>query len=389
MPLNENLYKAIAAAWDQTPKIINEGEQAQVDYPVPIISFIDTAITPIATNRIHGGEQYTICCPFCGDTRHRLYFSYLWATTITVGGATYRCSDSLVRCFNEECQRVPANKNLIRSRMSAILEDKNLLESIQVTAVESEKVTQLANQVPIPPNLRSITDPLVPEYVRHYWTRVRGYSPEVLDKYGVKFTYLNYPVRAGARLCQQMVTIIPVYQDGDYWFYQIRLIPINGNPELGYERDQLGVELPKYIIPHGSRKNWALYNIDNAVNYKTVYLVEGVSDVWRIGDAAVARFGKTLSRAQMVLLKEKLFNKRLVIVPDMDDPQAYEEALRQQIMLQNSNVFSDVLISSLDSGLDPGDLRGNPGEVQSCLESHIILQENNMKSQFGSQGLLY
>lgn len=389
MPLNESLYKAIATAWDQVPKIINEGEQASVDYPVPVISFLEEAITPIATNRIHGGEQYAICCPFCTDKRHRLYFSYLWGATIHVGSATYRCSDSLVRCFNEECQRVPEYKNEIRSKLSAILSDSNLLESIQVTAAEPEATTQLSNQVPLPPNLRSITDPLVPEYVRSYWLRYRGYSAEILDRYGVKFTYLDHPVRAGAPMCQQMVTIIPVYQGGDYWFYQIRLIPINGDPKLGYERDQLGVELPKYIIPHGSRKNWALYNIDNAQSSKTVYLVEGVSDVWRIGDAAVARFGKTLSRAQIVLLKEKLFNKRLVIVPDMDDPQAYEEALRQQVMLQNSRVFSDVLISSLDSGQDPGDLRGNPEEVQSCLENHIILQENNMSSQYGSLGLLY
>lgn len=387
--LNERLYKAIAVAFEQTPRIVNEGEQATVDYPVPVISFLDSAVTPIATNRIHGGEQYAVCCPFCGDSRFRLYFSYLWAEYLQVGGSLYRCSDSLVRCFNEECQRVPEQKNYIRNKLGELLQHADRLPSVQVTAAEPEDTKQLSNQVPLPGNLRSITDQLVPEYVRRYWVGFRGYSPDVLDKYGVRFTYLDYPVRAGAPMCQQMVTIIPVYQGGDYWFYQIRLIPINGDPELGYERDQLGVELPKYIIPHGSRKNWALYNIDNAQSSKTVYLVEGVSDVWRIGDAAVARFGKTLSRAQIVLLKEKLFNKRLVIVPDMDDPQAYEEALRQQVMLQNSRVFSDVLISALDSGQDPGDLRGNPEEVQSCLESHIILQENSITSRFGNRELLF
>ena len=389
MPLNENLYKALSAVFADTPRIVNEGESAQVDYPPPILSIVDSAVTPIAASRIHGGEQYCVCCPFCGDRRYRLYFSYLWAAKILLGSTAYRCTDSLVRCFNEECQRVPANKNLLRSQLGAILADDNRLQSISVVAAEPEVDRGLANQVPMPPNLKDIMDPVVPEYVRRYWLTVRGYSPEVLRHYQVKFAYLDRPLKAGAPMCQQMVTVIPVIQNGEYWFHQLRLIPINGDPARGYETDQLGMELPKYIIPHGSRKNWALYNIDNAVFSSTVYLVEGVSDVWRIGDSAVARFGKTLSRAQIVTLKEKLFGKRLVIVPDMDDPQAYDEALRQQTILSSSGVFSEVLLSTLDPGKDPGDLRGNQREVQQCLESHIILQGNHMSSQFGNQGILY
>lgn len=389
MPLNDNLYKAIAEVFGEPPRIINEGEQAQVDYPPPILSILDSAITPIAANRIHGGEQYCECCPFCGDKRYRLYFSYLWAARIDMGGAIYRCTDSLVRCFNEECQRIPANKNLIRAQLGAILSDENRLQSVNVTAADPVSEVSLANQVPLPPNLKDIMDPTVPEYVRQYWLGVRGFDVDTLRHYGVSFAYLNHPLKAGAPMCQQMVTVIPVVQNGEYWFHQIRLIPILGDPNRGYEKDQLGSELPRYIIPHGSRKNWALYNVDNAIFASTVYLVEGVSDVWRIGDSAVARFGKTLSRAQIVILKEKLFGKRIVIVPDMDDEQAYEEALRQQVMLAGSGVFSDVLISALDPGQDPGDLRGNQKEVQACLESRISLPAGNTKSQYGSRDILY
>jgi hypothetical protein len=387
--LNDKLYTALYKVFGE-PRVVNQGEEAQVELPIPVMTFLGDAVTQVPANSIHRGEQYCVCCPFCGDKRYRLYFSYLWNTNISVGGVTYHCSDRLIRCFNEECQRNPANRQMIQTQLAELLsQDMEVISTPTIGLADSTAGQSLANQVPLPGNLRDIDDPMVPEYVRWYWLGHRKFTPEVLKHFGVKFAYLDRPVRAGASMCQQMVTVIPVYQSGDYWFYQLRLIPISGDVSRGYERDMLGEELPKYIIPHGSRKNWALYNIDNAVNYPTVYIVEGVSDVWRIGDAAVARFGKTLSRAQIVLLKEKLFNKRLVIVPDMDDEQAYDEALRQQVMLKDSGVFTDVLISRLEPGIDPGDLRGNSGEVQACLEQHINLEANNTLSAFGSPDLLF
>lgn len=387
--LNDALYKALHAVFGEAPRVVNEGEQAQVEYPIPVLSFLDEAVTQIPASKVHRGEQYCVCCPFCGDKRYRLYFSYLWDTVINTSGGQYHCSENLVRCFNEDCQRVASNKSMILTQLRSALADKNLLSNTQVASADTESRGSLENHVPLPDNLRSINDPLVPSYVRDYWVGERGFDADTLEHYGVRFTYLNYPIKAGAPICQQMVTIIPVVQEGKYWFYQIRLIPIGGKTSQGYERDQLGMPLPKYIIPHGSRKGWSLYNIDNACNYSTVYIVEGVSDVWRVGDAAVARFGKTLSRAQTILLKERLFGKRLVIVPDMDDDQAFDEALRQSTMLKNTGVFSDVVLSVLDRGVDPGDLRGNKEEVRRCLEKHISSQVEDIISHYGSQELLY
>lgn len=390
-PLNEGLFKALTLAFGE-PRIINQGQAAEINYPPPIMmNLIGDEITPIYTNNIHGGEQYAVCCPFCGDKRYRLYFSYLWNAEVNLGHSRYRCSDSLVRCFNEECQRNPEHKQLIRSKLGEILQDKALLSKVDVSAIASSfnEESELANQVPLPPNLHDITDREVPDYVRRYWVNVRGYSTETLKAFGVKFAYLDYPLKAGAPICQQMITVIPVIQGGDYWFHQLRLIPINGDPSKGYEKDQLGNELPKYIIPHGSKKNWALYNKDAAQYHQTIYVVEGVTDVWRIGGCAVARFGKTLSRAQKSILKTEFAGKRLVLVPDMDDPQAYDEALLQQATLKDCEVFKDVQISKLEQGEDPGDLRGNPGEIQKCLLSNIILQDSLIQSQFGSQDILF
>ena len=190
--LNEGLYKALTVAFGDV-HVINPGVSAEVDYPPPLThGLIEEPIpTPIYANRIRGGEQYAVCCPFCGDKRYRLYFSHLWNADLTLGSIVYHCSDSLVRCFNEECQRKPENKNLIRSKLASILGDSHLLSTVDASNVASvfQEESELANQVPLPPNLHDIKDKEVPEYVRRYWLKERGYDEGLLKSFGVKFTY--------------------------------------------------------------------------------------------------------------------------------------------------------------------------------------------------------
>lgn len=338
--LNEKLYKAIAYVFRQTPRIVNEGVRASIDFPPPVVSMYNT-VTTLEHTRIKGGEQYYICCPFCGDTRFRMNFSYLWDANLTMGSTTYHCSSSLFNCYNEHCQDIPQNRQSVIESLRRAMGDDNIIKSVEISEeiVDNSNESRISNQVPLPPGLKSITDPTIPYYVRDYWLGERKYTIDDLEHFGVKFAYLNYPVKAGAPVCRQMVTIIPVVQDDEYWFYQIRLIPIGGDSSNGYEKDQLGDELPRYIIPRGSKKSWALYNIDKAEYQPTVYILEGPTDVWRVGDAGIARFGKTLSAAQISQIKIKLNGKRLVIVPDMDDPDALELAVKQRMILDQTQQF--------------------------------------------------
>ena len=54
--------------------------------------------------------------------------------------------------------------------------------------------------------------------------------------------------------------------------------------------------VPKYFTMPTMKKTELLYNLDQARNFNSVVLVEGVTDVWKVGPASVAMFGKTLSR---------------------------------------------------------------------------------------------
>lgn len=393
--LNQALYDALTVVFKERPRVMNEGDRASIIYPPPRVSFIEDDVTIIRSDYITGGEEYAVNCPFCKDKRHRLTFHYLWDTEIVTGSLKYRCTYDKVRCFNEECQKHQPNKLSIINWLRAAMKNDNRVEAAAVSATENEvDENLLKNQVPMPANVLDITSPELPYYAKNYWLGTdevkgeRGFTVKHLQDFGIKFAYLPYPIKLGAPPCKQVVTILPVVQNGDYWFHQIRLIPIQGDIRNGYETDQFGEQLPKYIIPKGSRKNWALYNIDNARYYNTVYVVEGVTDVMRVGPSAIARFGKTMSRAQLTTMNRLLAGKHIVIVPDTDDEEAMEQAIKQKTMLESSGNFKKVTLLELPSGMDPGDLKGGYEDVCQELQSLIVLQENSTQSPFGNQLIL-
>lgn len=397
--LNEPLYRAMTALFSKplkegavptpTPGITNEGVCADIRFPPPVASFLPCT-TLIPTNHIRGGEQYTVNCPFCGDTRGRLYISAMWNVSIKIGEQVYVCSDRLIRCFNEECQKNRENRDLIIARLNALMHNKTVLDNVKLFSESTTEMDtdSLSNQVPLPPNMADIEHASVPQYIRDYWYNVRGFSAETLRKFGVKIAYMPYPIKRGCDLMQQPVTIIPVNQYGKYWFYQARLIPIDGKPENGYERNLLNDEYPKYYIPATAKKSWSLYNLDNAVKQEEIAIVEGPTDVWRLGDRAVAKFGRALSAAQRGILTRMFKNKRIILVPDMDDPLAYEEACKDQTILQNTGAFRSVRISVIEKGTDPGDLRLSEEEAWKFVLNRLSSVEGESHDGCGLRELL-
>src|SRR4051794_18793914 len=48
----------------------------------------------------HFGEQYRVCCPFCPDTRKRLYINHRWGL---FDERTRSKNLWLAKCYNEDC----------------------------------------------------------------------------------------------------------------------------------------------------------------------------------------------------------------------------------------------------------------------------------------------
>lgn len=95
--------------------------------------------------------------------------------------------------------------------------------------------------------------------------------------------------------------------------------------------------------------NHCLYNYDS-INYgREVVIVEGITDVWRMGKGFVASFTKAMTTEQILLLQKKN-PSRVMIMYDAD-------AQKNAISLANKlcGIFPSIEILALPDG-DPGDL---------------------------------
>jgi len=105
--------------------------------------------------------------------------------------------------------------------------------------------------------------------------------------------------------------------------------------------------------------NNTIYNMDNAGN--SAIIVEGITDVWNIGDGAVALYSKHASRQQLKILSG--FDRVFVML----DPDAFESTVLNRLspaeqLAQDLSAFTETEIIELD-GIDPAEL--DSGDVRS------------------------
>jgi DNA primase len=87
----------------------------------------------------------------------------------------------------------------------------------------------------------------------------------------------------------------------------------------------LACEEEKEIIPH----KHIVYGFDYAVEKRRCVLVEGVTDVWRLGPGAVATFGKKWTQEQINFICNN-FDK-VTVMMDADVPKHESKKLAQAI----------------------------------------------------------
>lgn len=93
--LNPKLYRAMKRTFRQV-EIVNHGQRACVTHRHEFGPGGRIRIKIEATR----GEYYRANCPFCRDTRKRLWISYLWGE---MDPKTGKKMMHLATCFNEEC----------------------------------------------------------------------------------------------------------------------------------------------------------------------------------------------------------------------------------------------------------------------------------------------
>lgn len=148
--------------------------------------------------------------------------------------------------------------------------------------------------------------------------------------------------------------------------YRLRIIaPIRYNGKLvSYQgRDRTDKQPLKYkacaieqeVIHHKE----ILYGLDEVPGREAI-LVEGITDVWRLGPGAVAGFGIEMKQSQILLLAEK-FSKIYVMFDD--DPQAIKEA--REIAYNLAMVGTDTELCFI---------KGDPGALDQATADKYVRQ---------------
>ena len=166
----------------------------------------------------------------------------------------------------------------------------------------------------------------------------RGFDPDyIFDKYKLKCVG---PVSRRWKLS----LIAPVY-------FRHRIVSFLAADITRKRKNKYdNCSLEESVIPI----NQTLYNIDNASN--SVIVVEGITDVWNIGDGAVALYTKHASRQQLKILSafDRVF---IMLDPDAFTNDGLNKLSSADQLAQDLSAFTETVIIEMDHG-DPAELSG-------------------------------
>lgn len=325
-PLCPDLYSVLGTWSGGSVLIANEGEGSSV---VTVAGRVEV---------LHAGETYRVNCRFCNDTRHRLYVNHLWYE-----------HPWLAHCWNEtECLKNPDNRRIFEGELLFKLAGS----PVRIKNPGPPESDDPSVSVPAPGFVRELSRVERSHRAVEY-LRARGFDPGYLSDVfavGVCDGSQRYPAMSGR-------IYIPVFDSDRMVGWQGRFPydpprnPLTGKP------DWKALGATKYYNRPGFRKSKYLYGPDCDWGLPYVVLVEGVTDVWRIGPAARAYLGIEMSQQQRALVANRWGRPGHVVVC-MGDGEAHSNNERQATLLQDTlaRLGARVVRVTLPPGQDPGGL---------------------------------
>lgn len=279
----------------------------------------------------HAGEYYKICCPFCRDTRYRMYVNHRFGQL----DAYKRPLLFLAICYNEGCLSNRDNfKAFLEMLDEAYLSEARVVPG-KVVSEEAQEVMPVGTTIAL--NMLHRTHPA------RLYVESRGFNVDVLaNRYGVTYCTSSRYSLATDRLN------IPVFEKGKLKGWQARFAG-----ELDWKGPNKKELPPKYFnTPEAHFRSRCIYNIDNMCRWETGVLVEGVTGCWRFGPMAGAIFGNSMSEAQ----KRKflsVFRKRTAIL--LLDPEEFESNSTKKLVSEmKKHMPGNFCAVRLPTGTDPG-----------------------------------
>lgn len=338
--LNNQLYEALRREFGKVT-VYSRGEAAT--YSVNRRTALDIGSRDWASD-VKGGEHYEVTCPLCG--MHKLWFSYLAGSVVEIPGERpVWFPEGLMICYY--CQGMSSKEE--RDKVWAKLHNHGEFFHVKKREAFPEDGAWSFDlgggssgegsdrpSVVFPDGV-GISDPSVPAEVVEY-LKSRDIDPSDLER---ECAACWCPDPTGNGIGR---ITFPVYRNGILVGWQGRALPRFCSKSV-----------PKYWTC-GSKANW-LFNLDRARWFPFGVLVEGVFDCFRVGVQGVCRFGKTTSVGQLRMLVSTWGNQGLVILPDMNDPDALPSAVKEASQWNARTLFKDgVKVVRLPVGNDPGSL---------------------------------
>lgn len=213
---------------------------------------------------------------------------------------------------------------------------KEVFDIIRKYSSEHQEYEEVVcgDEVVFPSNMQKTIPKMAYNYLKG-----RGFNPfQLRDKYGLRFTK-NYSVAEKGEIKQD-------------FSYRI-MVPITYNRKLvaWSGRDYTGQAETKYL--HQEKSMCLSVPADTMYNTNSVgdraIIVEGFTDVWKMGSESISGQGIKFTKNQLNQIKELNLKKVAILL----DENAEEQAQHLANMLYG--IIPDIKICYLDHG-DPGDL---------------------------------
>ena len=274
-----------------------------------IRSYLNSRGIPFSTSGDNVSSNWIgINCLYCID-----HADHLGINLLSKAFSCFKCGEkgSLIKLL----QTIEGEKNL--SKIYDIIS----AYSGGVPVIEKEKHFQ--SKVYLPTGSTKNFPPAHLEFLKK-----RRFDVSVIEKYDL---YATGPIGD-----YKHRLIIPIYMNNRMLGFVGR--DVSGKSPIPYKNSS-----DVYSIKDAKQ---CLYNVDN-VPRKTVVIVEGVFDAWRIGDGAVATFGTRYTHEQLLLLRGM---RRAFVMYDAD-----ANFLAHKLAHDISSIVPNVEVLELIGG-DPADL---------------------------------
>lgn len=285
---------------------------------------------------VSDGEYYRVACPYCTDTRHRLFVNYMFGKKSDAG----RVMNFLAVCFNEGCLARQDNKEDFDERLACFdheLEDAPVKEGRQ--APSGLRTARWPGAV------RRL-DRLSERHPACQYLRSRRFDPGRLGRfYDVHYCTDSIYFLARRRL------VFPVYWGGALVGWQTRHVG-----ELDWKGPRKHELPPKWWTMPGMPRGEILANLDNAKHYRTGVLVEGWFDVVGFGPMAMPVLGNSVSPNQQKLFARPFGGPGRSGVLLLDPEEFESHATQRTARALAQRMSGQLAVVKLPEGRDPGNL---------------------------------